>query len=272
MAETPDRYARYTRLKFDRPHPRVLRITLNSPLKMGAMDAQMHREVSEIWADVDADDSVNAVIITGDGKTFSAGGDLHHERKVCEDYGLRMQAMKESRNLVYGMINCRKPIVGAARGWAVGAGLALLILADVSIASRTAMFSDGHLKIGVAAGDHATIIWPLLCGMAKAKYYLMTAENFSGEEAERMNLISMALDDEQVEGKAVEVASKLAQGAPAALRWTKQMLNHWLRQAGPIFDASLAVEFIGFAGPEGMEGIDGFLQKRAPQYNPDTPV
>ena len=155
------------------------------------------------------------MIITGDGKTFSAGGDLNHERKVCEDYALRMQAMTESRNLVLGMINCRKPIVGAARGWAVGAGLALLILADVSIASQDAKFSDGHLKIGVAAGDHAAIIWPLLCGMAKAKYYLMTAENFTGEEAERMNLISMALADEEVEGKAVEVASRLAESAPA---------------------------------------------------------
>src|SRR3954470_6551072 len=97
MPESIDRYARYTRLKFDRPHPRVLRITLNSPLKMGAMDAQMHREASEIWADVDADDSVSVAIITGNGKTFSAGGDLHHERKVCEDYALRMQAMTEAR-------------------------------------------------------------------------------------------------------------------------------------------------------------------------------
>ena len=272
MSDSPDRYARYTRLNFDRPHPRVLRITLNSPLKMGAMDSQMHREVSEIWADVDADDSVSAVIVTGEGKSFSAGGDLHHERKVCEDYGLRMQAMSESRKLVYGMLDCRKPIVCAARGWAVGAGLALLILSDVSIASKTAMFCDGHLKIGVAAGDHASIVWPLLCGMAKAKYYLLTAENFSGEEAERMNLISLALDDDQVEGRAVEVACRLAEGAPAALRWTKTMLNHWIRQAGPIFDASLALEFIGFAGPEGMEGIDAFLQKRRASFHPGTPV
>jgi enoyl-CoA hydratase len=270
--EQPDRYSRYTRLKFDRPHPRVLRITLNSPLKMGAMDAAMHREVSEIWADVDADPTVNAVIVTGDGKSFSAGGDLHHERKVCDDYALRMQAMAESRKLVYGMLDCRKPIVAAARGWAVGAGLALLILADVSIASKTAMFSDGHLKIGVAAGDHASIVWPLLCGMAKAKYFLLTAENFSGEEAERMNLVSMALDDERVEGRAVEVAARLAESAPAGVRWTKQMLNHWIRQAAPIFDASLALEFIGFAGPEGTEGIDAFLQKRRPAFNPDTPV
>jgi enoyl-CoA hydratase len=267
-----DRYARYTRLKFDRPADRVLRITLSSPLKMGAMDAAMHREVSEIWADVDADDSVSAVIITGDGRTFSAGGDLNHERKVCDDYKLRMQAMSEARRLVNGMLDCRKPIVGAARGWAVGAGLACLILADVSIASKDAKFSDGHLKIGVAAGDHATIVWPILCGMAKAKYYLMTAETFTGEEAERMNLISLALPDEEVEARAVAIAANFAQGAPGALRWTKAMLNHWIKQAAPIFDASLAYEFIGFAGPEGTEGIDAFLEKRKASFNPETPV
>ncbi|MCC2675101.1 MAG: enoyl-CoA hydratase/isomerase family protein [Ramlibacter sp.] len=266
------RYDRYTRLKFDRPAPRVLRITLSSPLKMGAMDAQMHREVSEIWADVDADDSVAAVIITGEGRSFSAGGDLNHERKVCDDYKLRMQTMNEARKLVMGMIECRKPIVGAARGWAVGAGLACLILADISIASKDAKFSDGHLKIGVAAGDHALIAWPILCGMAKAKYYLMTAETFTGEEAERMNLISLALPDEEVEARAVKIAAGLAEGAPAALRWTKMMLNHWMKQAAPIFDASLALEFIGFGGPEGVEGIDAFLQKRKPVFDADSPV
>ena len=87
-----------------------------------------------------------------------------------------------------------------------------------------------------------------------------------------MNLISMALPDEQVEARAVEVATRLAQSAPAALRWTKHTMNHWLRQAAPIFDASLALEFIGFAGPEGKEGIDAFLQKRAPAFNPETPI
>jgi len=266
-----DRYARYERLAFDRPSPRVLRITMRSPLKMGAMDAQMHREVSEIWRDVDADDSVNVVIFTGDGKTFSAGGDLKHERKVCDDYALRMRAMKESRDLVTNMLDCRKPIVTAARGWAVGAGLATLLLADVSIAAKDAKFSDGHLKIGVAAGDHAAIIWPLLCGMAKAKYYLLTADTITGEEAARMNLVSLALPDEEVEARALEIANRLAQGAPAAQRWTKMMLNHWIKQAMPIFDASLAFEFTGFAGPEGKEGIDAFLEKRSPNFSSDCP-
>jgi len=248
-----DRYDRYTRLKFDRPHPRVLRITLASRLKLGAMEAELHREVSEVWADVDADPTVSAVIITGDGKTFSAGGDLNHERKVCDDYALRMQTLKEARNLVLGMVNCTKPIVSAARGWAVGAGLALLIMADVSIASEDAKFSDGHLKIGVAAGDHATIIWPLLCGMAKAKYYLLTADTITGAEAERMNLISMALPDDQVEARAIEVATKLANSAPAAVRWTKHMLNHWVRQATPRMtkDSATATAAPATASPNG---------------------
>lgn len=266
-----DRYARYERLAFDRPSPKVLRITMRSPLKMGAMDATMHKEVSEIWRDVDADDSVNVIIFTGDGKTFSAGGDLNHERKVCDDYALRMRAMKEARDLVTNMLDCRKPIITAARGWAVGAGLATILLADVSIVANDAKFSDGHLKIGVAAGDHAAIIWPILCGMAKAKYYLLTAETITGEEAERMNLVSLALPDEEVEARAIEIANRLAAGAPAAQRWTKMMLNHWIKQAMPIFDASLALEFTGFGGPEGKEGIDAFLEKRSPKFDQDCP-
>ncbi|SAL04401.1 enoyl-CoA hydratase [Caballeronia calidae] len=261
-----DYYERYTRLKFDRPHPRVLRITFASPLKLGAMDAVMHREVSEIWRDLDSDPSVYAVVVTGDGQSFSAGGDLKQERLVCDDYELRMQAMKESRDLVYGMINCSKPVVSAVRGWAVGAGIACALLADISIASKEAKFSDGHMKIGIAAGDHAAIIWPLLCGMAKAKYYLLTADHFTGEEAASMNLVSMAVEDSEVEGRSIEVASRLADSAPGAIRWTKQSLNSWLRQAGPIFDASLALEFTGMAGPEGREGMDAFLEKRKPQF------
>ena len=265
-----DPYARYQQLQFDRPHPRVLRITIASPLKLNAMTATLHRECSEVWKDVDSDPTVFAAIIRGSDKAFSAGGDLVHERKVCDDYELRMTAMKEARDLVYNMINCSKPIVSAVRGWAVGAGIALALLADISIAAKDAKFSDGHAKIGVASGDHATILWPLLCGMARAKYYLLLSEPFSGQEAADMGIVSLAVDADALETKAVEIASRLADQAPAATRWTKHALNHWLRQAAPIFDASLALEFIGFAGPEGREGIDAFLQKRPAVFSPST--
>jgi len=265
-----DPYARYQQLHFDRPHPRVLRITIVSPLKLNAMTATLHRECSEVWKDVEADPTVSAAIIRGSDKAFSAGGDLVHERKVCDDYELRMAAMKEARDLVYNMINCSKPIVSAVRGWAVGAGIALALLADISIAAKDAKFSDGHAKIGVASGDHATILWPLLCGMARAKYYLLLSEPFSGQEAADMGIVSLAVEADGLDAKAVEVASRLADQAPAATRWTKHALNHWLRQAAPIFDASLALEFIGFAGPEGREGIDAFLQKRPAVFSPST--
>jgi len=266
-----DRYARYTQLLFDRPHPRVLRITFNSPMKMNAFTSTLHREVSEVWRDVHDDPTVSACIVTGGDKAFSAGGDLNHERKVCDDYALRMQAMKESRDLVLNIVNCSKPIVSAVRGWAVGAGIACALLADISIAAKDAMFSDGHAKIGVAAGDHATILWPLLCGMARAKYYLLLSESFSGQQAADMGIVSMAVEAGEVEAKSIEVATRLANLAPAATRWTKHTLNYWLRQAAPIFEASLALEFIGFAGPEGREGIDAFLQKRAVNFPTETP-
>ena len=154
-----------------------------------------------MWRDVDSDPTVSTIIVTGEGKTFSAGGDLKHELKVAVDYDLRMQAMKETRDLVYNMIHCSKPIVSAIRGWAVGAGLAAALLADVSVAAKDANFMDGHTKIGVSAGDCAMIVWPLLVSMAKAKYYLLCCERLKGDEAERIGLVSLAVEHGEVEAK-----------------------------------------------------------------------
>jgi enoyl-CoA hydratase len=263
-----DRYARYTRLKFDRPHPSVLRITMNSPRKLGAMDVIMHHELSKIWSEADADPSVSAIIITGAGKTFSSGGDLKDEINIRRDYNQWMPMMRDAQNLVYGMINCSKPIISGVRGWAVGAGIVCALMADISIAAKDAKFSDGHTKIGMNAGDHAVIIWPLLVGMAKAKYYLLCCEPLDGAEAERIGLVSLAVEDSEVEAKTVAIASKLAEGPPWAIHCTKYTLNHWLRQAGPMFDHSLAVEFMGITGPEGKEGVTAFVEKRPTKFSP----
>ena len=117
----------------------------------------------------------------------------------------------------------------------------------------------------MAAGDHAAIVWPLLCGMAKAKYYLMLCEAVTGEEAERIGLVSLAVDEDQLLPKAYEIADRLALGSQSAIRWTKYSLNNWLRQAGPAFDTSLALEFMGFGGPDVKEGIASLRERRAPQ-------
>jgi enoyl-CoA hydratase len=265
-----DRYGDYRRLKFDRPHSRVLRITMSNPGKLNAADQVMHGELGRIWMDIDTDPEISAAILTGEGAHFSAGGDFDMIRSIIDDFHTRAANWKEARDLVYNVINCGKPIVSAMRGVAVGAGLAAGLLADVSIATPDTRIIDGHTRLGVAAGDHAAIIWPLLCGMAKAKYYLLTCDTLHGAEAERIGLISLLADDDKLDAKAVEVAVRLAEGAPHAIRWTKYALNNWLRLAGPSFDTSLALEFLGFTAPDVKKGLAAHLEKRRPKFDPDS--
>lgn len=263
---------RYTSFEFDWPAERVLRITINRPKTYNSLDKVGHRELTEIWREIDADPDISAVILTGKGKAFSSGGDFSMIEENMNDFQALSRAWKEARDLVYNIINCSKPTVSAINGVAVGAGLVAALLSDVSIAAKSARITDGHTRLGVAAGDHAVILWPLLCGMAKAKYLLMTCDSVYGEEAERIGLVSLCVDDDKLQDKALEVATKLANGAPAAIRWTKYALNNWLRMAGPAFDASLALEMLGFAGPEPREGLASLREKRQPKFDPRSPV
>jgi enoyl-CoA hydratase len=225
-----------------------------------------HRELAEIWRDVGADASVRCAVLRGEGMGFSGGGDMAMVQDMTQDFEARSRVWQEARDLVYNIINCDKPVVSAMHGPAVGAGLVAGLLADISIASKTARIVDGHTRLGVAAGDHAAIVWPLLCGMAKAKYYLMLCEPINGEEAERIGLVSLAVDEADLLPRAYEVADKLAAGSQSAIRWTKYALNNWLRQAGPAFDTSLALEIMGFSGPDVREGMTAVREKRAPKF------
>jgi enoyl-CoA hydratase len=269
--DATDPYAAYTRLTFDRPHPKVLRIRLDNG-RMNTADHAMHAELARIWNDIDADPTVNAVIVTGNEKVFSAGGDFAMVDDLMNDPVARARGWKEARAIVYNLINCNKPVVSAMRGVAVGAGLVVGVLADISIATKDCRIIDGHTRLGVAAGDHAAIVWPLLIGMARAKYYLLLCDQLLGEEAANIGLVSLAVDDADLDGKAVELATRLATGAQGAIRWTKHALNNWLRQMGPTFDASLALEFLGFAGEEPREGVASHREKRAPQWPTESPV
>ena len=225
-----------------------------------------HRELAQIWRDVNDDDSVRCAVLRGEGLGFSGGGDLDLVADMAQDFEVRTRVWKEARDLVYNVINCDKPIVSALHGPAVGAGLVAGLLADISIAAKNAKIVDGHTRLGVAAGDHAAIVWPLLCGMAKAKYYLLLCDPISGEEAERIGLVSLAVDNDQLLPKAYEIAERLAAGSQSAIRWTKYSLNNWLRQAGPHFDTSLALEFMGFGGPDVKEGIASLRGRRPPRF------
>ena len=164
------------------------------------------------------------------------------------------------------MLASVKPIVSAINGVAVGAGLAVALLADVSIIAGSARLSDGHTRLGVAAGDHAAILWPLLCGMAKAKYYLMTADFVDGPEAERIGLVTKCVPDAELVDEALAIAGRLAQGSRTAVQWTKRALNQWMVSNAAVFGESLALEMLGFLGPDAAEGVAAVRERRAPEF------
>ena len=256
----------YKQLTFSRRDNGVLLITIDRPEKYNAANEVMHGELARVWNDVAADAQTRVAVITGAGKAFSAGGDLAMVERIAGDYARVSHMLKEMSDLVYNIINCEKPIVSAINGVAVGAGTVAALLADVAIAAEDARIGDGHVKLGVAAGDHAAIIWPLLAGMAKARYYLLTGEMITGAEAERIGLVAKALPRDQVLDEALRVADQLATGAQPAIRLTKRALNNWLRVAGPTFDSSAAYEMLTFMGPDVLEGYAALRDKRAPRF------
>ena len=259
-------YADFRHLTFESKPNGVLVVTINRPEVLNAANARLHWEFTQIWPVVDADPKTRVAVVTGAGKAFSAGGDLSLVEDMAGNPDALSRTMREASDLVYNMINLDKPVVSAINGVAVGAGLVVAIMADVSIISETARFTDGHTRLGVAAGDHAAILWPLLCGMAKAKYYLLTADFIDGREAERIGLVSMCVPPDQVMAKALDVADRLARGSQISIRWTKRALNNWLRQAGPIFDQSLALEMLSFTHADVLEGVKALREKRAPAF------
>ena len=259
-------YDEFTSLEIDRPEESILRITLRNPGKLNAVGDEAHGHLASVWQTVDRDPDTRVVLVRGADGAFSSGGDLALVEDIATSWETRLRVFHEARDLVYNIVNCRKPIVAAVDGPAVGAGLAVALLADISLAAPSARIVDGHTRLGVAAGDHAVMVWPLLCGMAKAKYHLLLCEPVDGVEAERIGLVSLCVPADELEERALEIARRLAAGSQTAIAHTKLALNNWLRAAGPAFDASLALEFLDMTGPDVAEGVAAVRERRSPDF------
>lgn len=264
-------YSEYDSFETDRPSDGVLRITLNRQERLNALDADGHRQLADIWRVIERDRDTLAVVLAAKGRAFSAGGDFEIVEDLMARPDARANMWREARDLVFNIVNCPKPIVSAINGSAVGAGLAAALVSDIPVVAKNAKLVDGHVRLGVAAGDHAALIWPLLCGMAKAKYHLLLNEPVTGEEAERIGLVALAVDEEELETKTLAIAQRLVNGSPSALQWTKHALNNWLRMAGPTFEASLALEMLGFAGEDVKEGLKSLRERREPAFQRRSP-
>jgi enoyl-CoA hydratase len=247
-----------------------LLVTINRPEKMNAATTRMHGEFVEVWRTIRADDETRVAVVTGAGRAFSVGGDLDEELAKAGDAEKIIMQGEEARALVWNMIDLDKPVISAINGPAAGAGLAVALSADISIIAEDAKITDAHTRIGVASGDHAVLLWPLYCGMPKAKLYLLTADLLDGKEAERIGLVSMCVPREKLMDTALGLADRLALMPQRAIRFTKRCLNHWLRLGGPAFDLSTVYESLNFMEPDAREGLTAFLEKRPPSF-PSAP-
>ena len=258
----PDPYADFPHLRFDRPSPGVLRITLEGP-GLNAVDHAVHRELADVWRAVDRDPETNVALLQGAGRAFSAGGSFDLLEDVTTDYAARLRILREARDIVFNVIDCAKPIMSPSTG---GGGRR----PRGPPSSRTCRWPparriiDGHTRLGVAAGDHAAICWPLLCGMARQT----TCSPASAQRRGQHRPVSLCVDDDAVHTPP-EVAEQLSR-AQQAIRWTKHTLNHWYRSQAAVLDASLAYEFLGFGGPDAREGLASHREKREPRFDGPT--
>lgn len=258
-------YSRYKYIQVER-RDQVVVVTLNRPQSLNAINAEMHEEVEDIFEDLNRDAEVNAVVLTGAGRAFCAGGDIRGMRDR-EFSGPARPVTRGASRLVNNILNLEVPVVAAVNGDAIGLGATIALFCDVIYAAEGARIGDTHVRVGLVAGDGGAVIWPLLCGVAKAKELLMTGDLISAQEAERIGLVNKVFPKDEVLPQALELATRLAKGAPMAIKWTKHSVNKLLRdQVNSILDTSLALERISMGSEDHMEAARAFTEKREPKF------
>jgi enoyl-CoA hydratase len=259
-------YEKYKCIRVER-NDRILTLTLNRPEHLNAANPELHRELSEIFEDAGQDEDCRVVVLTGAGRAFSAGGDLKWIKSMHSDPSALRSQMAESKKIINGLLALDKPLIARVNGPALGLGATLAFFCDIIIASDEAEFGDPHVKMGLSAGDGGPIILPLLTGICKAKELLFTGDVIPAEEAERLGLINRVVPAEELDAAVDAMARKLANGAPVAIRYTKQAINkHVSFWVNLILESSLAYEGHSFLTEDLVEAVDAFMEKRKPTF------
>ena len=259
----PSRYAWIKIAKADG----IATLTLNNPTKKNAVSRPMHKEIERIWDDVDADDDIRVVILTGEGNAFCAGTDLSVQDADNAEGRKGRPPTRSARRLFWNMLDCEKPIIAKVRGPAYGVGVNIAIAADIVVAAEGARFCDSHVKMGIAAGDGGAALWPLLVGFHRAKEFLMTGDPVEAKRAEAVGLINYCLPDDELDDFVDALAHKLSAGAPLAISYTKMAVNLMLKQmTGGAFETSLAYDQLTLFTDDHKEGARAFLEKRKPDF------
>jgi enoyl-CoA hydratase len=218
-------------------------VTMSRPESLNAADAVMHRELADVWGRLAIDPGCRAVVLTGAGRAFSAGGDLPRMVATQADQAIQDEVFEEARRTVLGMIELPQPLIAAVNGPAVGLGASLVSLCDLAIASETAFLADPHLGVGLVPADGAALLWPMMIGLMRAREYIFTGERIPAAMALEWGLVNRVLPVDEVLPAAVAFAHKLSVQPAQALRDTKRLMNlHATRALVGMLDQALACE------------------------------
>jgi enoyl-CoA hydratase len=259
---------RYETIAIEKRPDGVAVATLNRPDRLNAVNGRMHTELTWLPRDADADPDVGALVITGAGRAFCAGGDF--SSGGLGDSTASGSMLAEGRQIVDHLLECETPVISAVNGYAMGLGANLALLCDVVYAGRSAVFADTHVKMGIGAGDGGQLIWPFLIGVNRAKFFLMTGDRVDAEEAERIGLVNFVVDDDRLLDEAVGLAARLAAGPRHAIAASKVAVNSWLRSVSTqVMPLSLAREQATMHTADHREAVAAFQEKREPQFGGD---
>ena len=256
----------YETILIDKRPNGVAVATLNRPEKLNAVNGAMHNELSRIFLDAEADPEIRAVLLTGAGRAFCAGGDFGAGSPPGDAGGGR-NMMREARQIVDNLLDCTKPVIAAVNGYAMGLGATIALLADIVVASDKAIFADTHVNMGIGAGDGGAVIWPLLMGVNRAKYHLMTGERLPAVEAERLGLVNFVVEHDALMEQAGEIATRLAQGPGKAISASKVPINTFIKMVSNlVLPISLSLEEASMASIDAKEAAAAFVEKREPKF------
>lgn len=246
---------------------RVATVTLNRPDSLNAVNDDMSNDFETLFGDLARDEEIDAIILTGAGRAFCAGGDvkgMDARNAAARDFAMNP---RDPGKLLNNILDVGQPIIAAINGDAIGLGATIALFCDITIAAETARLADTHVRIGVVAGDGGAVIWPPLIGPNRAKEYLMRGNLLKGAEAASLGLVNYAVPAAEVMPKAREIARELADGSRWAIRWTKQSVNKLMKKAlHQVLDASAALEAVTFATPQHREAARAFVEKRRPNF------
>ncbi len=235
-------------------------VTLNRPEALNATNEVLHEGLAELFGQLESDREARAVVLTGAGRAFSAGGDFTYLDQLASDEDLRRASLVAGRKIVTGMVRCRMPVIAAVNGPAVGLGCSLVALSDVVYIAESAYLADPHALVGLVAADGGPVVWPLLISLHLAKEYALTGDRIPAKRAAEIGLANHVVADDQVVDEALACAKRMVRLPKGAVEDTKRLLNMQMERAVlNTIDFALSAEDRSFGTPELRANIDRFL-------------